>query len=157
LVYVDADVFFNVIKRENGLWCDSLKVLKAAYRGDIQLVASTLLLVELNGHRGGFDPAARDSVVEEYLQRLDVQWVEVDIITAREVRKIGAQYELRGPDAAHLATAVRMKADYFISRDKAYPYGQTIGITHVCKPREVWNPTTEDAEIDAMAAAESSS
>ncbi|MFE5124543.1 type II toxin-antitoxin system VapC family toxin [Streptomyces sp. NPDC056669] len=154
LVYVDADIFFNVIKKEKGLWPNSYKVLRAAYRGDIQVVASTLLLVELNGHKGDVAPSDRDRVVDEYLDRLDIQWVEVDILVAREVRQLAAQYNLRGPDATHLATAIRMKADYFFSRDKAFPHGQTIGITHVTGPREVWNPTTDDAEIDLMASSD---
>ncbi|MET8976228.1 type II toxin-antitoxin system VapC family toxin [Streptomyces sp. NPDC004539] len=154
LVYVDADIFFNVIKKENGLWPNSYKILRAAHRGDIQLVASTLLLVELNGRKGDVDADERDRIVDEYLERLEIQWVEVDLLIAREVRQLADQYGLRGPDATHLATAVRMKADYFVSRDRAFPYGETVGITHVTAPRELWNPTTDDAEIDVAAAAE---
>lgn len=154
LVYVDADIFFNVIKKERGLWPASYKVLRAAYRGDIQLVASTLLLVELNGHKGDVDAGARDQVVKEYLDRLDIQWVEVDILIGKEVRQLASEYKLRGPDATHLATAVRMKADYFVSRDKAFPYGRTLGITHITAPRELWDPTTDDAEIDGLASSE---
>lgn len=154
LVYVDSDIFLNVIKKEKGLWPASYKVLRAAHRGDIQLVASTLLLVELNGYKGDVDPGERDHVVDEYLERLEIQWVEVDILIAREVRQLAANYRLRGPDATHLATAVRMKADYFVSRDRAFPFGETVGITHITAPRELWDPTTDDIEIDALAAAE---
>ncbi|MEV5786483.1 type II toxin-antitoxin system VapC family toxin [Streptomyces sp. NPDC052287] len=154
LVYVDADIFFNVIKKEKGLWPNSYKVLRAAHRGDIQLIASTLLLVELNGRKGDIDPDERDRVVDEYLERLEIQWVEVDILIAREVRQLAAEHKLRGPDATHLATAIRMKADYFVSRDRAFPYGETIGITHITGPRELWNPTTDDVQIDVLAAAE---
>ncbi|WP_258311060.1 type II toxin-antitoxin system VapC family toxin [Streptomyces sp. NWU49] len=153
-MYVDSDIFLNVIKKEKGLWPNSYKVLRAAYRGDIQIVASTLLLVELNGRKGDVDASERDRIVEEYLERLEIQWVEVDLLVAREVRQLADKYKLRGPDATHLATAVRTKADYFFSRDKAFPYGTTVGITHVTNPREVWDPTTDDAEIDVQAAAE---
>ncbi|PVD03144.1 type II toxin-antitoxin system VapC family toxin [Streptomyces sp. CS207] len=161
LVYVDTCIFINVIRREATLWPESLKVLMAAHRGDIRLIASTLLLVELNGQKRSDDRAfcdARDKAIDQYLESLDVEWVEVDHITARETRKIAERHRLLGADAAHLATAVRRNADYFISRDKQFPYGVTVGTrTKVVKPTLLWNPTTDDIAVDQEAAREAAS
>jgi predicted nucleic acid-binding protein len=144
----------NVIKREPGLWADSLKVLLAAERGDIHLVASTLLLVEVGSYKGDIDLGVRDSVIQNYLENLNVEWAEVDLFTVAEARQIGDQYRLRGADAVHLTTAVRRRADYFVSRDKGFPYGQTVAKTQVVHPVVLWNPTIDDALIDTEAAAE---
>ncbi|MFD8571421.1 type II toxin-antitoxin system VapC family toxin [Streptomyces sp. NPDC059639] len=161
LVYVDACIFINVIRRETTLWPDSLKVLLAAHRGDIRLVASTLLLVELNGQKRSDEREfceARDKVVEQYLESLDVEWVEVDHVTARDTRKVAEAHRLLGADAAHLATAIRRNADYFISRDKQFPYGTTVGTrTKVVEPTLLWNPTTDDIAVDQESARESAS
>ncbi|WP_406199605.1 type II toxin-antitoxin system VapC family toxin [Streptomyces sp. NBC_01017] len=158
LVYVDSCIFINVIRREATLWPDSLKVLLAAHRGDIRLVASTLLLVELNGQKRSDERAFRDDrdkVVEQYLESLDVEWVEVDQITARDARKISEAHRLLGADAAHLATAIRRNADYFISRDKHFPYGSTVGTrTKVVRPTLLWNPTTDDIAVDQESASQ---
>lgn len=160
LVYVDSCIFVNVIRREPMLWPDSLKVLLAAHRGDIRLVASTLLLVELNGQKradGSDFRDERDKAVSQYLDSLDVEWVEVDQITARETRKVSEQHRLLGADAAHLATAIRRNADYFISRDRQFPYGLTVGTrTKVVGPTILWNPTTDDIAVDQEAAQETS-
>lgn len=159
LVYVDACIFINVIRREATLWPDSMKVLLAAHRGDIRLVASTLLLVELNGQKRSDDSefcAKRDKVVEQYLNSINIEWVEVDHITVRETRRIAEEHRLLGADAAHLATAVRRNADYFISRDKQFPYGSVVGPrTKVVQPGLLWNPTTDDIAVDQEAARES--
>lgn len=149
-VYADAPLFFNVIKRERGLWPASLKVLLAAQRGDIKLIASTLLLAEIIGHRGDVAPAVRDGVIEQYLTDL-VEWVELDLFVVREARELGDRYKLRGPDASHLATAVRRKADYFMSRDLAFPYGQMVGDVKVIQPDVVWDPCFEDVEVNLRA------
>ncbi|MEU9780755.1 type II toxin-antitoxin system VapC family toxin [Streptomyces phaeochromogenes] len=158
LVYVDTCIFINVIRREPALWPDSLKVLLAAHREDIRLVASTLLLVELNGQKRSDEREfcdARDKVVEHYLESLDVEWVEVDHITARDARKVSEAHRLLGADAAHFATAIRRNADYFISRDKQFPYGSTVGArTKVVKPSLLWNPTTDDIAVDQESARE---
>lgn len=154
-VYADAPLFYNVIKRERGLWAGSLKVLLAAQRGDIKLVASTLLLAEVIGHRGDVIAGVRDDVIDRYLSDI-VEWVELDLFVVREAHKLGDQYNLRGPDASHLATAVRRKVDYFMSRDGAFPYGQTVNGVRVVDPTIVWDPCLDDEEVNRLAAEEES-
>jgi predicted nucleic acid-binding protein len=157
-VYVDSCVYLNVIKRESGLWPDSLKVLLAAERGDIRLIASTLVLAEVASYKGDVDPDKRDEVISRYLENLVEEWSEVDLFTVHDARRLCDPYKLRGADAVHLATAMRRKAAYFISRDARYPYGTTIGTeTQITVPKVLWQPTLDDHQVDLEAATEAGS
>ncbi|WP_433793288.1 type II toxin-antitoxin system VapC family toxin [Actinoplanes sp. CA-252034] len=155
-VYVDTCIYINVIKREPGLWADSLKVLLAAERGDIRLVASTLLLAEIGSWNGTVDPISRDQILSGYLENLPVEWAELDLFTTHEARTLCDRYRMRGADAVHLATAIRRKADYLVTRDKGFPTGPVPGTNlQVTPPITLWNPTLEDAHIDMRAQEES--
>lgn len=147
-VYLDTCPIVSVIKKEPGLWKEGLKVLLAMDRGDIQIVASTLLLVELVGYNGGMKEVHQDSMVEQFLRQSKIQWVEVDVSIVSEARKLARQRLLRGADATHLATALRYEADYFMSNDARFPYGEKIGSTQIIHPRVVWNTTIYDAQVD---------
>jgi predicted nucleic acid-binding protein len=150
-VYLDTCPIISVIKQEPGLWKEGMKVLLAMDRGDIQIVASTLLLVELAGYNGEMKETQQDSMIERFLRQSKIHWVEVDISIAGEARKLAKQHLLRGADATHLATALRYDAEYFMSHDKRFPYGEKIGTTKVIHPRVVWNTTIDDVQIDEQA------
>ncbi|MEV5768321.1 type II toxin-antitoxin system VapC family toxin [Micromonospora sp. NPDC052213] len=152
MVYIDTCVFLNVIKRETPFWPGSLKMLLAAERGDIQLVASTLVLAEVASHNGEVDPAKRDEVIDRYLTDAPVQWYELDLFVVEDTRRICDSFEMRGADAAHLATAIRAKADFLVSNDKRFPYDQTIGGVRVIRPMVLWDATIHDAHVDQQAA-----
>lgn len=155
LVYVDTAVYLNVIKREPLFWGPALQVLQAARRGDIRLLASTLVLVELVGWKGDMDLDERDRVMDSYLlENSDVTWVEVDAAIALDARPVARRLRLRGPDASHLATAIRHSADYFMSNDDGYPYGTTVDHVRILRPQAVWQETIEDLEIESEAARE---
>lgn len=144
-VYADTDVFLHVLlEQEQSEIC--LKLLSAAERGDVQLVASRLLLAEISSwkgdRRGGPVPAAE--LVERYLDATNAMWVEVDVVTAKEAARLSWEHKLRSSDAVHLATAIRRSADYFMSYDKAFPFGSTVEGTIVLKPEIVWQPTLDD-------------
>ncbi|WP_251450154.1 PIN domain-containing protein [Microbacterium sp. Marseille-Q6648] len=143
-VYADADVFLHVLlDQEHAEICG--KLLAAAERGDVQLVASRLLLVEIAAYKGdrpGREPA--EKLVERFLDTTGAQWVELDVVASREAVRLSWEHKLRGADAVHLATAIRRSADYFMSYDKAFPYGTTVDGTRVLRPEIVWQPTLED-------------
>lgn len=143
-VYADADVFLHVLMdQEHSEIC--LKLLLAAERGDVQLVASRLLLTEISawkGDRPGPVPAAE--LVERYLESTGAMWVELDVVTAKDAARLSWEHKLRSSDAVHLATAVRRSADYFMSYDKAFPYGTVVEGTKVLQPEIVWQPTLDD-------------
>lgn len=114
----------------------------------MRLLCSTLVLAEVGGWHGDLEETAQAEVIAKYLQELSVDWVEVDLFTVDLARRLAMKHHLRGGDAVHLATAVRRKADFLMTRDKRFPLGTTVEGTIVCEPREVWNPTLEDHEID---------
>ena len=148
--YLDSCIFIDVIKRNADLWPGSLKLLLAVERGDIRLVASTLVLAEVAC--AGFDTqnAKTLAVVDKYLDRLQTRWAEVDVFTVRQARELAAKYGVAGADAVHLATAVRLEATYFISRDRKFPYGSTVEGCRVLHPGDspLWDDTLDDTAVD---------
>jgi len=145
-VYVDADVFVSVLKGEpTAATC--LSVLQAAERKDIKLVASRLLPVEIGGFKGDRPGMAEaDELISRYLDSVEAEWSEVDLLVAREARRLSWELGMRAADSIHLATAIRRKADYFMTQDSGYPHNQVIDGVEVCRPRIVWAPTLFDGE-----------
>lgn len=158
LVYVDACVFLEVLQQTHGKWRDSFKVLQAAERKDIRLVASRLLAVEVGRFRGDATRARVDQLVLQYLDSVNTQWAEVDLLIAQQARNLSWQFGIKsGADAVHLATAVRLRADYFMSRDGGFPYEQTVESTMIINPSVVWTPNLMDAAVDSEPDPESGS
>jgi hypothetical protein len=80
----------------------------------------------------------------------------VDTSIATAARQLARRQSLRGgADATHLATAVRHAADYFMSTDKAFPYGTTVEHLRIRRPEVIWQETVDDLFITAEADAES--
>jgi predicted nucleic acid-binding protein len=79
-------------------------------------VGSVLLLPEVLSKplRDGDAEAVR--MLSRFLARLDLR--PVDQMTAAQAVILAAKYKLRGPDAAHLATAIAMRAHRFITNNK---------------------------------------
>jgi predicted nucleic acid-binding protein len=149
VVYADACVFLEVLQQTNPKWRDSFKVLLAAERGDISLVASRLLAVEIGRFRGDASQSQVDQLVLQYLECVGTEWAEVDLLISRDARALSWQYGLKsGADSVHLATAVRMGADYFMSRNGGFPYGRLVGSTQVIEPGVVWAATLDDVAAD---------
>ena len=147
LVYADACLFVEVLQKKSATWRDSYKVLGAAERRDIRFVAFRLLAVEVGRFRADRQRERVDDLVMRYLDAVDTRWVEVDLLISREARNLSWEYNIKsGADAVHLSTAVRQKADYFMSRDGAFPYGETIGQTRVVYPQVIWEETLFDED-----------
>lgn len=111
IYYVESDFAFSSVARQ---------VLTAIWNGDVDAVASTILLSELTvlpyrQHR--YHLAARYETTIVNFPNLDV--LPVDRDTARLAARIRAEYGFRLPDAIHLATAVQHGADTFITNDRS--------------------------------------
>lgn len=78
-------------------------------------VGSVLLLPEVLSKplRDGDAEAVR--TLSGFLVRLDLR--PVDQMTAAQAAVLGAKYKLRGPDATHLASAIAMRAQRFITNN----------------------------------------
>ena len=143
-MYADADLFLSVLKAEPR-HREALRVLQAAERGDIQLIASYLLAVEVGGYGGDRPgPHAGQDLVTRFLDGVGAEWVELDLLIANDARRLAWTHHLRAGDAVHLATAVRRKAEHFMSFDQGFPHGLTVEGTAVSGPAIVWQPTPDD-------------
>lgn len=147
-VYVDAAIFVSVLKNESTAPI-CLAVLEAAERGEIQLIASRLLPVEIGAYKGDLvavgKPAA-DDLVGRFLESVSVEWVELDVIVGREARRISWDHNLRSADAIHLATAIYRKATHFMTLDEKFPLDTSVEGVAISGPRIVWTPTLLDGE-----------
>ena len=93
-------------------------------------VGSVLLLPEILSKplRNGDAEAVRS--LSEFLVMLDLR--PVDQLTAAQAAVLGARYNLRLADAMHLATAIAMRADRFITNNSKDfgPFIKEIDVTY---------------------------
>lgn len=149
-IYADSSIYVSVLKAEPSTSEMCLSLLEAAERKDVQLVASHLVTVEVGGYKGDRPGKAQaDQFVERFLESVQVEWSELDILVAREARRVSWQYNLRSADAVHLATAILRRASHFMTLDTGFPLGQTVEGVEVSLPRIVWPPTLLDGEARA--------
>lgn len=148
LIYADTAVWICSLQGEPGHPTpDSL--FRAAARGDVRLIASWLLRVELSKPpAAAVDQSVRDAI-DRILDNEQIVWVELDRFASIEALEIARDYGLSGADAVHLATAVRNDADFFMSLDRKFPYGQVVKRTVVTKPTVVWRETLFDGLDEA--------
>lgn len=72
--------------------------------------------------------------LSDFLARLDLR--PVDRATARLATIFGAQYDLRAPDATHLATAISMGAHRFITNNRR-DFGESIKEIDITYPADL--------------------
>lgn len=100
---------------------------------------SVLLLPEVLGKplRDGATGEVR--ILVGLLARLDLR--PVDLATAELATSLSARYKLKAADAAHLATAVAVGADRFITNNQR-DFPQTITEVDITYPADLTDPTT---------------
>lgn len=71
-------------------------------------------------------------------------WTDVDRYLARQAVEVTNKYQGQGPgkkmgsaDALHLAAALRLGCDFFMTHDTGYPHGQTVQGVQVLRPQVV--------------------
>lgn len=117
---IDTSVFIYFIE-ENPVWADrAAEVFKWLETAPHSAVASTLTLTELltQPYR-----EADQRLVNRYFALLtsfpNLEWVAPDLGIADSAAAMRAGYQLRTPDALHIATAVRSGATAFLTNDVA--------------------------------------
>lgn len=126
---LDASSLLGVVTGEPAFAC-LRSLLAAVDRGEVRLVESTAILVEVRPHHvGDGDENAR--VREELLALLQsrrTQLVDVNTAVARKAGQLAADLGLKTWDAIHLATAILAKVDVVIVRDGKFPVGECEGV-----------------------------
>lgn len=150
-------MYLSVIKRDGDLvadgtprWQVARSLFAAAERGDLMILASTLVQAEVTGN-GEVRTKPPDSdvarLVNDWFLADYIEWCDVDRLISRRVPDLSREYGLRGADAVHLATAMRLRADYLISNDDGFSttHGRVLDGLRVIKPKVVWQETLDDA------------
>lgn len=137
-VYLDADVYLALIKGEEGRLRAARGLLRGGEGKRFAVIASTLIYAEVCGHgevHAAQDAAAVDAKVSAFFESGFISWVEVDLVLARDARRLSRVWRLRGADAIHLASAIRASCDVLMTWNKNdFPIGQTIEGVDVREP-----------------------
>jgi len=129
----DADVLIYAAVPDHPLGRLVLALFEAA-AGTTAGVGSVLLLPEILGKplRDGATNEVR--ILAGLLARIDLR--PVDRATAELATALSSRYGLRAADAAHLATAIGMGADRFITNNQR-DFPRTIAETRVTYPADL--------------------
>jgi predicted nucleic acid-binding protein len=100
-------------------------------------VGSVLLVPELLSKPLRDEDAAAVTTLSGFLARLDLRPADQAVTSLAAV--LGAQYKLRAPDATHLATAISMGANRFITNNSK-DFGKPIGEIEVTFPADLPDP-----------------
>lgn len=147
-LYLDADVYLGLIKGEPGRVEIARILLNGAQQKRLTVVASTLIYAEVCGHgavRAARDVAGADAKISAFFEQGFIQWVEVDLVIAREARRLSRERGLRGADAIHLASAVRASCDVLMTWNKNdFPIGEEVNGVAVREPFLFGQASIED-------------
>ena len=155
-VYADSCIYLSLIKRDKDpvadgtpRWRVAKSLFSAAERGDVVILASSLVQAEVLGNgevRTKPVDSSAQTVVAGWFLADYIEWCDLDRVISRRVGELSSTYGLRGADAVHLATAIRLRANVLLSNDNGYSgcHGQTIEGVQVMKPAVVWQETLED-------------
>ena len=112
----DADAIIYAAEPGHPLGRRVIALFESVAHGDSAGVGSVLLVPEVlirPQHVGARDEVA---VLSAMLARLEL--ISVDAVVAHLAATLGAAYGLRAPDAVHLATAVAVGADRFVTSNR---------------------------------------
>lgn len=147
--YLDANVYISAIKGPGGEpagWAEtSQAILQLAEDGAFQVYASTLIHAEVIKVPGTEKPLTEqeEATIERYLEREFIVWLDVDLLVARDARRLSRAHGLKPPDAIHVATAIRAGCDQLLTWDeKLHKSERTIDSIVICEPHLTGRQTT---------------
>ncbi|MBB1482632.1 type II toxin-antitoxin system VapC family toxin [Tessaracoccus sp. MC1865] len=154
-IYVDSNIYCDLLgknkerDKDSGQhrWIIAKKVFDAVNDDRIILCASSLIEAEvlcLGDVRNKHHNLER---VREWFRAPATEWTEVDRFLAREAGRLAKEWKpymanpdgkLGGADATHLAAAIRLKCDFLMTHDEAFPLGHDVEGVRVMRPDVVW-------------------
>lgn len=149
-------MYLSVIKRDGDLidgrprWHLARSLFRAAERSDVMIIASNLIQAEVTGHGDvrNANPSSRTAdLVHDWFRADWIEWCDLDRVIARKVAALSRDFRLRGADAVHLASAIRLNADYLMSNDKGFSHAQNKSVegVQIVTPKILWQETLDDS------------
>lgn len=118
-LYIDTNIFLNVLFQEEGLFEASLKILNAIEQEKYAGIISLLTLMEI--HRVLQKQGKKEDDIQEAISKIrEIRYAivvpaETEIIAAYEMIQ---QFKVDPMDAMHLAISAEAAADVFVTRDE---------------------------------------
>jgi len=115
--YLDAQSWISALSGDGPFARDLAEWLAAADRGELQIVTSVLMPIEVLG--GRHDARTQESAerAEQAMRRSSVQQVNVTRAIVADARRLRIEHGLRTVDAIHVATAAFGRADVLLTND----------------------------------------
>lgn len=147
--YLDSSVYIAAIKGEAQRATTARRILKDADDGKLEIVGSTFVVAEVIRAKGQPPLSVSDeTLVDQYVLRQAMVWVEVDLSLAFEARRIARAHSLKPTDAVHLASAIRGGADVLLRWNGRFiAGGGTIEGVTVSDPYWIGQAELADKEV----------
>lgn len=117
-VALDTSIWIYHIQKDPDYFYITYQLFKQLEKPHSKIVFSVLGLTELlTGPKKLGDEALVNSYLDILSQHDNLAIINVDRIIAEEAAELRARYNLRTPDAIHLATAIVERAEVFITND----------------------------------------
>jgi len=108
--YWDSACFLAWLQEEKGRVDECRGVIRAAEKGNVQLVTSALTLAEVLWLKGNPRiPADRSELVEDFFRQEYIKVRAVDRFTSERARRLVWDHGIKPKDAIHVATAIHAK------------------------------------------------
>ena len=135
--YIDTNIFLNLIYREARFSEGSRRLLELVHGGKLRAVTSAVTLLEVKldmAGRGGMEVADKAVALIEDIDNLEI------VPLGKLMVKTAADHVLREGltvhDSYHLATALHMKSQAFLTRDE-HLRKKIVKLIDVKKPEDI--------------------
>ena len=142
-VCIDANLIIKHFMGEFGADDPVEWMIRRSDAGEIELYASTLILVEALGQKpGGLIDEAQEERVTAFLESPTITLVDMDYFVAVEARQIRLrEREFKKQwDAIHLATAATSQSEVFFTMDEDLKLDREVSGVWMSKPYEGFTP-----------------
>jgi predicted nucleic acid-binding protein len=117
--YVDTNIFLNVIYKEQGFYKESVEFLRQIHKGKFHALTSSVTLLEVildMAESGYFELASKAVASIEDMRNLEI--VSLSKTMTKQAAAFVVRDKLTIHDAYHIATALCMKTEAFVTRDE---------------------------------------
>jgi predicted nucleic acid-binding protein len=118
--YCDSCVFLGFLNNESDKIYECKTILQAAEEGVIDLFTSAFTMAEVIKIKGEAElDESKEHIIDQLFKQTWIKVANFEREMAQISRHIVWRYNLKPYDALHLATAIRLKVDYFNTTDQA--------------------------------------